>query len=272
MQNNENIIFYFTATGNSLVAARQLADDLGTTKVISMQEALGCDLSNDSYRRIGFVFPVYGFGPPRIVEDFIKKTILPRGDYHFAVASSGGNVCATNRLFARLLKKRGRQLDAGFAVRDPYYSLDPLRKPKPIIVFMSKLSGDRLGELESFAVRRSEIATEIVAEEEHSFESTNVPADFVGRALHPGALSSFRRESRKFMQTEACTCCGTCARVCPRKNIQLADGRLEWGNDCEACLACIRWCPSLAIAHADMGDIVSTHHPEVVRRDFVISR
>ncbi len=51
MHNDENIIFYFTATGNSLVAARQLAEDLGTTRVISMQEALGCDFSNESFRR-----------------------------------------------------------------------------------------------------------------------------------------------------------------------------------------------------------------------------
>jgi hypothetical protein len=80
--------------------------------------ALGGDHSGETYQRIGFVFPVYGFAPPRIVEDFIRKSTLPHGDYHFAVVSSGGTAGPTNRLLADR-KSRMRSRRRGNTVQRP---------------------------------------------------------------------------------------------------------------------------------------------------------
>jgi MinD superfamily P-loop ATPase len=52
---------------------------------------------------------------------------------------------------------------------------------------------------------------------------------------------------RNFVADEKCTACGTCTKVCPVKNIELADGKPEWKHRCELCLACMHFCPVAAI-------------------------
>jgi flavodoxin len=47
-----NIIFYFTGTGNSLWAAREIAAALGKTELAPVADHFGTDLSG--YERMGF--------------------------------------------------------------------------------------------------------------------------------------------------------------------------------------------------------------------------
>ncbi|WP_373165727.1 hypothetical protein [Agathobaculum sp. Marseille-P7918] len=65
------MIFYFSGTGNSAWAARQLARLTG-------DEA--CDITTlnqlpdlDSARQIGFIFPSYAWGAPEFMADFAKS-------------------------------------------------------------------------------------------------------------------------------------------------------------------------------------------------------
>ena len=65
-------IYYFTSTGNSLYAAKLLAEQLKDSKVVSMVKALASDKFTDA-KRIILVFPVYMYRAPHIVCRFIKK-------------------------------------------------------------------------------------------------------------------------------------------------------------------------------------------------------
>jgi hypothetical protein len=58
-------IYYFSATGNSLMVARAIAEKLGDTKLVPMASP---DAANPSPNtpRVGLVFPVYIFGLPLI--------------------------------------------------------------------------------------------------------------------------------------------------------------------------------------------------------------
>jgi len=56
------VIYWFSGTGNSLAAAKVLAEQCGETELISMADSIGMPVS--SADRIGLVFPVYAFGPP----------------------------------------------------------------------------------------------------------------------------------------------------------------------------------------------------------------
>ena len=75
-------IFYFTGTGNSLFAARKIADSTGAA-LISIPSAIkeqrtyadGC---------IGFVYPQYSIGLPKMVRCFILNNTF-EADYFFAV-------------------------------------------------------------------------------------------------------------------------------------------------------------------------------------------
>ena len=69
------MIFYFSGTGNSLYAAKSIAEYNGE-KLISIASIMkskdGCyeyNLTKDEV--IGFVFPIYAWAPPKMVISFI---------------------------------------------------------------------------------------------------------------------------------------------------------------------------------------------------------
>jgi ferredoxin len=73
------------------------------------------------------------------------------------------------------------------------------------------------------------------------------------------------RHSIVFKVNRRCTKCGICAQVCPARNITVSetDGIAPIRSDkCEACYACIHWCPANAIE--TMTKLHSHyHHPNI---------
>lgn len=80
------MIYYFSGTGNSRWAARQIAARLhDTAQDISKLNQLP-DLTHES--QIGLVFPIYAWGAPEPVPSFVKK--LPKTKaFTFAVCTCG---------------------------------------------------------------------------------------------------------------------------------------------------------------------------------------
>ncbi len=87
-------VLYFTGTGNSLYVAKRLG---GTC--CSIPQLLHAGLRTLSDEAIGFVFPCYGFGVPKIVAEFVRQSRF-RSDYFFAVMTYGNR--AASGLFASL--------------------------------------------------------------------------------------------------------------------------------------------------------------------------
>ncbi|MFH1879056.1 MAG: EFR1 family ferrodoxin [Candidatus Omnitrophota bacterium] len=78
-------IFYFSGTGNCLKTARDLAKELGDPDVVSIPKVINSkiDFSSDC---MGIVFPVYMFGMPLIVADFINKMPVEKGKYIYSLS------------------------------------------------------------------------------------------------------------------------------------------------------------------------------------------
>jgi flavodoxin len=65
----ENIVFYFSGTGNSLTVAKKIVEELGGGEIVSMTKT---DYQlKEQYNTIGFVFPIYFLGLPKSVRQFI---------------------------------------------------------------------------------------------------------------------------------------------------------------------------------------------------------
>lgn len=91
------IIFFFTATGNSLFVAKLLSDD-----VRSIPQELKKSELNYEADEIGFVFPDYAASAPLIVREFVSKATF-RAPYIFSVITYGNaavNVCEWWNRFA----------------------------------------------------------------------------------------------------------------------------------------------------------------------------
>ena len=109
------MIFYFSGTGNTRWAARQLAEATGEP-LISITEAL--HNGKTTYRlaegeRIGFCFPVHGWQPPQIMRRFIRQLSLQGKDnthFCYALCTCGDDIGETITILNKELKKIGCQL------------------------------------------------------------------------------------------------------------------------------------------------------------------
>lgn len=83
-KDRKRIVFYFTATGNSLFIAKQLLSD---SPLSIPQELKKTDLTYEA-DEIGFVFPDYAAAVPVIVREFVEKARF-KASYIFSVITFG---------------------------------------------------------------------------------------------------------------------------------------------------------------------------------------
>ena len=117
------MIFYFSATGNSLWVARELAREFGGTQV-SVAEALRA--GRTTYRlgaaeRVFLVFPVHAWGPAVLAERFIGRLTLEGydGQEVYLVCVCGDDCGRADRLARRALARRGIALTGAFSIQMP---------------------------------------------------------------------------------------------------------------------------------------------------------
>ncbi|MDP2905495.1 MAG: EFR1 family ferrodoxin [Candidatus Omnitrophota bacterium] len=254
-------IFYFSATGNCFTVARDLAEALGDTQIISIPKASAqVDLS--AFERVGIIYPVYMFGMPLIVADFIKKLKPAGGKYIFAVATYGGKPGSALKQTARLLKEEGFKLSAGFGILmpgnyTPLYGAIPEDKQQGLFVKEKEKIGHIAG-----IILRGEIC--------------NPPQTFflfswLGWLLYKLCSPKIPVMDTKFRSTDRCNGCGVCVRVCPAANIELSSARPKWLHRCQQCMACLQWCPQQAIEYgkSTIGR-KRYHHPSVKLEDMLM--
>lgn len=119
------MIFYFTGTGNSLEVAKIIAKH-NDEKLISIASVIkdkdSCVEYNLSENEIiGFVFPIYAWGPPKIVLDFIYKLKLNNynSNYIFCSVTCGKNIGNTMKVVDNALRKKSLSLNSGFSIVMP---------------------------------------------------------------------------------------------------------------------------------------------------------
>ena len=74
--NMKTIIFYYSATGNSLYVARFLQEKLTETELRSIPEELAEGRFDARADSIGFVFPLHYLSLPLQVEEFLERLSL----------------------------------------------------------------------------------------------------------------------------------------------------------------------------------------------------
>jgi len=263
-------IFFYSGTGNSLSISRRLAKELGDTRVVPLAKFRRG--TKPEAERVGVVFPIIAWGPPRTVDEFLQNVDLSDAQYVFAVASCGGTAANTLPKIKKTLKKKGSDLDAGFVVASPGYletsSNGGKKSPQEQMVdLVRKLSGPRPRTAEE---RLPEIAGVIRFGKRTRPERPRFLGASLGSFFHDQAVPMLSRSDNGYRVTEACTECQICARVCPRENVVMSAGRPVWNHDCDSCGACATWCPEAAISA--VGSLLSTrrHHPEVGVNDFLL--
>ena len=252
-KNMSTKLFYFSGTGNSLKLAKDMAQELDNTELLKISYDMNFDQTDCTIA--GIVYPVYCFGLPNIVSNFLERVQFADTAYLFGLASYGGMLCSSGHILKSRLKKRGYALGAGFAVQMPGNATNVYDVPK---------EGKRNGMYQKERKRIPEIAAAVKDRKKCSVE-TNL--GILGRLLSgvSAAMMSKCSGADKSYSTDAsCNGCGICLSVCPVGNIELVDNRPVWQHRCECCMACFHWCPQAAI---QAGNKTSSrgryHHPDV---------
>lgn len=123
------MILYFSATGNSEHVARRVAAATGD-KVMSIErfdaESLRLALAGGPCQ-LGFVAPVYAWGLPTPMIEFLKTADLSIAagakdggrPYTFYVSTYGSTTGQSAKFARDLLRERGLELDAAMSVKMP---------------------------------------------------------------------------------------------------------------------------------------------------------
>ena len=237
------VLFYFSGTGNSRWVAGQLADALDEVAVRvteALQAPSAFSLRPDE--PLGFVFPVYAWGPPPLVLELVRALRLPTVPaYVYFVCTCGDDTGRTAEVFGKAVRERGWTCKAGFSVTMPntYVCLPGFDVDAPAVERRKRDEAvARVGE--TAARIRERWAGTDCHEGGFPWLKTYVLRPFFHRYL---------MSPRHFHTVEACTGCGGCARVCPLHNIQLKNGRPVWGDRCTMCLACYHHCPQRAVRY-----------------------
>lgn len=254
-------IFYFSATGNSLSLTRNLADELGDCEIVSIAKAINNQTIKITTPRVGIVFPVFAWGMPRIVEEFVSKLSFSGKPYIFAIATCVAIQGNTLKDFKKALRLKGADLNAGFAVKAGRSSLIQLNSLDNIII---KLDRHRL-KIKTAKDRMPEIVTKIERLAKHKPETSSWAANIFGSVFHGLAIKTFKNIDSAFVVEDSCKGCGNCAKLCPRSNIVIENGRPVFLHNCELCHACIQWCPNFAIKHPNFDNSLKQYSNPAIR-------
>jgi ferredoxin len=225
------LIFYFTATGNSLSVAKRIGGELLSIPQIIDRPEL--DFKDDA---IGLVFPIYGYGPPKMVKRFLEKATWA-AEYAFAIGTYGNKPGAAMENMQNGTRRCQRPFD---------YAESLLMVDNYLPYYDTKDQIAKLGEkrTEENLVR---IVEEVKARRPRwavATQSQRADTMFVQSRRRPFLDGN---KAKSYLVDETCDRCGVCAKVCPAHNIEVAHDGISFLERCEFCLACVHLCPQRAL-------------------------
>ncbi len=257
-------ILYFTATGNSLYIARSLAESL-EGELFSIPRMIKEGIYEFRDDKIGIVFPLYGWGVPSYVVDFIKKAKF-NTNYLFGISTFG----VYSGAVATHLRDVAEEGGLHFSYINTIKMVDNY-----LPGFDMKREGAKEGE-KGTEVRLESIKADIAGSKEWI-----IPENFLRKTGFKMMHSIKKPVSKKqlklhiygegienYVYTDKnCTGCGLCARVCPVDNIIVEEENktIAFSDRCFGCFACLHNCPqnNIHIRGEVSGDRYRNSHIKV---------
>ncbi len=230
-------IYYFTGTGNSLFAARELQKRLTDSTLIPILSLLDQESFALEEEAVGLVFPIYQTALPVPVRRLLEKIRLENTRYVFAVATRIGTSHGAFHEIDKALKKQGRSLDLAYSVNmannDPKFNY-------------TVPTQETIAQLEMRAIQDlDKLSEKIKSRRAYRGRDENCKTRIPFVNLLTGLVKMTEKSPVNLYQDEGCTGCGVCERVCTSGRIRMVEYRPQWQENvmCYRCNACINYCP-----------------------------
>lgn len=258
----ETELYYFSGTGNSLFIAREVQKRIPGSKLIPIVRLLKQDRIISKAGAVGIVFPAHALSVPIAVRKFLRKLDLSGAQYVFAVASRFGTVFHGFSLVDRMLRRKGKRLNAHFIIDMPNSDTRHGVYVEP--------SKEEMMACERAAIARIEAGVQIIMDrgshsedvKNHWIQSASNPVSalFVDRfVLAAFAVSEYIGGVNYFCHDDKCKSCGMCEKVCLSGKISMAGGKPVWNKTklCYMCFACLNFCPAKSVQINDIPGVKS---------------
>lgn len=233
MKNKKRLVFYFTATGNSLFIARQFSDN-----PLSIPQELKKGSQKYVADEIGLVFPDFGSAAPVIVQEFLEKNSF-KARYLFAISTYGNNCARVAEWWHDFALDKG--VDFNYV-----NTILMVENYLPAFDMYEQLKIDKHVD-ENLAVLLEDVGAHknYVQPEQEKDGHAAFDAEFLkGMQERHFSMTSERLLE---LNRDRCVQCMICEKVCPHKNFSLASGGVTFRGKCEFCLACAHACPQKAL-------------------------
>lgn len=225
------MVFYFTATGNSLYIAKQL-----TETPISIPQELKRDTLRYEDESIGIVCPVYTGELPQIVRRFLEKASF-QTEYFYLILTYGHDYTVSAQWAADFCAQHG--------IRVAY--------AQPVLMVDNFLPGFDMEAEQKLDKQIPQQVEQIRADLAARATGVKAPTP-EGKALYDmvaGRRAEMPPSSPAMMldiHSKLCNGCGVCTKVCPLGSLKVVQGKATRASDaCEGCLACAHNCPQKAV-------------------------
>ena len=236
----ENMVIYFSGTGNSRYAAETLS--LRTKdKLVCANEYIKSEVTANLSSDTPYIFvaPTYAWRLPRVFSSFIESGSFKGSNAAYFVMTCGDDIGNARTYIEELCTKKGFSFKGVSAVVMPENYL--------AVYDVTEKTEAKLLISEAYETLKT-VSDLIMSGQELPKEKTGI-ADRLKSGLINPIFYSLVVKSKGFHITDKCVSCGKCEELCPLNNIKMAQGKPFYGDNCTHCMACICACPTEAIEY-----------------------
>lgn len=238
----EEMILYFSGTGNSRYCAQAFANALQDVCCDSF-DYLKKNENAELHSEKPWVFcaPTYAWQLPHLFADFIRSSLFSGSQEAYFVLTCGDDVGNAGILLDKLCKLKGLHYRGILEVVMPENYIAMFSVPKPHT--QKKIIGNAEPSIQNG-----------IACIKNGVDFPAYKASFVQKikthVVNP-LFYALCVKANDFYATDACVGCGKCEKLCVCNNIRIENCKPVWGQSCTHCMACICRCPQEAIEYAD---------------------
>jgi len=246
---------YFTGTGNSwkiLDTCKSVFQEAGHNVEIHEIKTTESDIPESDI--LGFCFPVYAFGIPRICRKYLKSIQKFNNRQKVFVIVTAGDSDESGfslKESEQILRKKNCDIVYSGVIQMPInWTTSPIPPYPP--------SKEEAVEIIKAGVEQAKRMTHVILNGINKYHIFNYPKRYTRIRFykdywlfkHMGIQNLWRT----FKVYDSCNGCELCSKICPTKSITIKEKKPVWTSTCEQCMRCVNFCPNESIYQSMGGE------------------